>query len=231
MAVDSPSGDRGVQTARERHELPASVVNEPPFLMDMADEIIRLVRTWSHLKARMVSTVDPEVGSLFLLSRLIKDGPTRAKDLAEAMCADQSTVSRQVAALVRSGLVERQADPADGRASILVPTPSGLASINEHFAHRGHALEPLVADWSDAERQRFVEGLRRFSTALETRRDEVSAVMARSHTAVTAGHLSAAHPESGGGAEAHHDGAHSSRPTAQSLVEHVHPLASTERSH
>ena len=43
--------------------------------------------------------------------------------LAAAVHSDPSTVSRQVAALVRAGLIERQADPEDGRASVLVPTP------------------------------------------------------------------------------------------------------------
>lgn len=157
----------------------AGISTEPD--VDLADQILRLVRTWSYLKAKMVSTVDPEVSTLFLISRLIKDGPTRAKDLAEATCADQSTVSRQVANLVKSGLVERQADPDDGRASILVPTQLGVARVNEHFANRGRALEPLVADWSDDERRQFVNLLRKFTSNLEARRDEVARVMTEGH--------------------------------------------------
>ena len=50
------------------------------------------------------------------------------------LCADPSTVSRQVASLVKAGLVERQADPDDGRASILVPTELGRAKVREHSA-------------------------------------------------------------------------------------------------
>lgn len=177
--------------------------------VDIADQVIHLVRTWSSLKARMATTVDPEISSLFLIGRLVKDGPTRAKDLAEATCADQSTVSRQVAALVKAGLIERQADPDDGRASILVPTPAGVERVTQHFANRGRALEPLVSDWSPKEREQFVLLLRRFTTNLESRREEVVELMTKSHHQATAG-----------------------IPAARSdfHTEHVHPHHSTERS-
>ena len=183
--------------------------------VEVADQIIHLVRTWSYLKARMTSTVDPEISSLFLIGRLVKDGPTRAKDLAEATCADQSTVSRQVAALVKAGLVERQADPDDGRASILVPTALGVARLEKHFAYRGRALEPLVADWSDSERREFVRLLRRFTANLESRREDVSRAMTQSHAEATFP-VPAARPESGR--------------RVPPDRENVQPPASTERS-
>jgi DNA-binding MarR family transcriptional regulator len=127
--------------------------------------------------------VDPEISSLFLIGRLVKNGPTRAKDLAGAICADQSTVSRQVAALVKAELIERLADPDDGRASLLRPTALGVARLEKHFANRGQALAPLTADWSDDERRQFVELLDRFTTSLESRRDDVAKTMTRSHSA------------------------------------------------
>lgn len=46
-------------------------------------------------------------------------------DLARATSVDFSTLSRQVAALVRRGLVVRRRDPADGRALALALTPRG----------------------------------------------------------------------------------------------------------
>ena len=57
-----------------------------------------------------------------LLFQLVNDGPRRSSALAETACVDPSTVSRQVAQLVKAGLVERQSDPEDGRASLLVAT-------------------------------------------------------------------------------------------------------------
>ena len=86
----------------------------------------------------------------FLLVKLAQLGPSRASELAEQVCADPSTVSRQVAHLVKSGLLERRADPDDGRASILVPTELGLAKVREFSSRRGRALAPVIADWSQA---------------------------------------------------------------------------------
>lgn len=169
------------QIGQGRNESTAAV-DHPGSSLDLADQIIRLVRSWSSLKAKMVSTVDPEISSLFLIGRLVKNGPARAKDLAGAICADQSTVSRQVAALVKAELIERLADPDDGRASLLMPTALGVARLEKHFAHRGRALAPLTADWSDDERRQFLELLDRFTTSLESRRDEVAQAMTRSHS-------------------------------------------------
>ena len=50
--------------------------------------------------------------------RVINDGPICASALAEMVQSDPSTISRQVAALVRDGLLKRRADPIDGRARI-----------------------------------------------------------------------------------------------------------------
>src|SRR5262245_11500612 len=64
--------------------------------------------------------------AFILLKNLIHMGPSRSSALAAAVHSDPSTVSRQVAALVRDGLVERRADQDDGRASLLAATPAGL---------------------------------------------------------------------------------------------------------
>jgi DNA-binding MarR family transcriptional regulator len=215
-----PSGQRHARRGTRAAPVDSLAVSD----VDLADQIIRLVRTWSSLKAKMVSTVDPEVGTLFLLIRLIKDGPTRAKDLAEATSADQSTVSRQVGALVKAGLIERQADPDDGRASILVPTSSGRAKVNDHFANRGRAVEPLVADWSEDEREQFVQLLRRFNVTLDARRDDVVRTMAESHTGATA-ILPA--PSTHAHSTEHQETKHQHAPSHPATV---HPQASTERS-
>lgn len=179
---DVPAGTTNRQPIVDRPEATPAAGDHPEPSVDLADQIVRLVRGWSYLKAKMVSTVDPEISSLFLIGRLVKDGPTRAKDLAGAICADQSTVSRQVAALVKAELIERLADPDDGRASLLMPTALGVAKLERHFANRGRALAPLMADWSVEERRQFVELLDRFTTSLESRRDEVASTMARSHS-------------------------------------------------
>ena len=149
---------------------------------EIADAMVNLIHTYQNLKSRMASSLDPELASLFLLVRLVKGGPKRAKELADAMCADQSTVSRQVAGLVKAGLIERQADPDDGRASILVPTELGFDRVRGHFVNRGQGVEPIIADWPEADRGQFLRLLRQYNTTLELKRDEVLGSMARGHS-------------------------------------------------
>ncbi len=168
--------------AAENVELKAVGFAEVGQAAQIADALVSLIHTYQNLKFRVADSQDPEVASLFLLVRLVKGGPKRAKELAEAMCADQSTVSRQVAALVKSGLIERQSDPDDGRASILVPTDLGADRVEEHFVNRGHGVEPIIADWPAADRGQFLHLLRRYNSTLEVKRDEVISSMSRGHS-------------------------------------------------
>ena len=63
-------------------------------------------------------------------SSLLQDaGPLRASDLVARLGLDKSTVSRQVASLVDLGLVDRGADPDDGRAQVLTPSAEGAARL------------------------------------------------------------------------------------------------------
>ncbi|MEP7179046.1 MAG: MarR family transcriptional regulator, partial [Pseudonocardiales bacterium] len=91
-------------------------------------------------------------------------GPMRSSELAERIESDPSTVSRQVATLVDDGLLERRADPEDGRACLLVPTAKGHAVLSEHNAIRLQHFTGMLGDWSDADLRTFAALLQRFTT-------------------------------------------------------------------
>src|ERR1700760_3477817 len=78
---------------------------------------------------QLSSGLDPDLhldrSGYQLLGRL-ELGPLSLSGLAEAFRLDVSTVSRQVAALRRKGLVERIPDPDGGMAKLLRPTRLGL---------------------------------------------------------------------------------------------------------
>ncbi|QMU80482.1 winged helix-turn-helix transcriptional regulator [Streptacidiphilus sp. PB12-B1b] len=91
----------------------------------------------------------------------------RASALAAGVQSDLSTVSRQVAALVTHGLLERQADPVDGRASLLVVTAAGQAVIAEHEHARAAFFEQVLSDWTPDELGQFRQLLERFTAAYD----------------------------------------------------------------
>lgn len=147
---------------------------------EIGSVIVQLVRLYAGIKSRVTSGPDGEPSPLFLLVKLAHLGPSRASDLAEYLCADPSTISRQVSSLVKSGLIERRADPADGRASILVPTELGAERVREQEQRRGYTVLPVLEDWPIEDREDLLRLLRKYTDGLEERRDEIVSIMLRS---------------------------------------------------
>jgi DNA-binding MarR family transcriptional regulator len=100
--------------------------------------------------------------AVMLIKTLVHDGPSRSSALAAAVHSDPSTVSRQIAGLVRDGLVERRADPEDGRASVLVPTEAGLTLLEEQRRRVGLALARVVRQWTPEDLDKFLDLLDQF---------------------------------------------------------------------
>ncbi|SDC87032.1 MarR family winged helix-turn-helix transcriptional regulator [Actinokineospora iranica] len=93
--------------------------------------------------------------SYALLLHLSDIGPVRAADVVERTGLDKSTVSRQIARLEELDLVERVADPSDGRARLVQLTETGSARLAEVRADRRRQLRARVTDWSTADIQEF----------------------------------------------------------------------------
>ncbi|MCX4669540.1 MarR family transcriptional regulator [Streptomyces sp. NBC_01381] len=104
-----------------------------------------------------------------LLNRLDKEGPMGVKALAASMGIDSSTVTRQVAPLVDTGLVKRTSHPEDGRAVVLQLSPRGEARLNEVRSSRRDLMAELTEDWGPEERESFCTLLTRFNSALSAR--------------------------------------------------------------
>lgn len=104
-----------------------------------------------------------------LLNRLDKEGPMGVKALAASMGIDSSTVTRQVAPLVDTGLVKRTSHPEDGRAVVLQLSPRGLSRLEEVRSSRRQLMAELTQDWEPAERETFCALLTRFNSALSAR--------------------------------------------------------------
>lgn len=112
--------------------------------------------------AHKMSKVGVDRSTVMLLKTLVHHGPSRSSALAAAIHSDPSTVSRQIAAMVRDGLVERRADPEDGRASVLVATEAGIAVLEEQRRRLGLALARVVQQWAPEDVDAFLDLLERF---------------------------------------------------------------------
>lgn len=105
------------------------------------------------------------VGLVSALSTVMAHDGIRASDLARIEKVAAPSITRAVADLEARGLVEREADPADGRASLIRITQLGIKAIERARDGRAEQLLTLVdrADGVTLERLRdavdVLEGL------------------------------------------------------------------------
>ena len=149
---------------------PSSVVDEPPTSRDEtpAHQVLRSLMTvqgWFRETTRQV--IPHHSGaSLALMVLLERQGPLRARELAEISRVDPSVISRQVAQLVDAGLVEREADPHDRRAQLLTLSPAGATVLSQGRKALLTVVEERLAGWDSAELRGFAERLDRLITDL-----------------------------------------------------------------
>jgi DNA-binding MarR family transcriptional regulator len=136
---------------------------------EVAETFVTLMRSYTRTRTRFLAAAADDVdwAAHIVLKTLATAGPMRASDLAGYLQTDPSTVSRQVAALVKEGLVERQADPADGRASLLALTSRAASVIAEHDEVRLRHFADMLEDWSERDLRRFSALLRRFTATFD----------------------------------------------------------------
>jgi len=135
----------------------------------VADSVLGLMRTVRKAKARMAANArgDVESATQLLLHTVAAHGPLRTSALAESVHSDLSTVSRQVGALVAAGMLERRADPADGRACLLALTPAGEAAVAEHEQGRANFFAAVLDGWAEDELLQFAGLLDRFTASYD----------------------------------------------------------------
>jgi DNA-binding MarR family transcriptional regulator len=101
-----------------------------------------------------------------LLTRIGLRRPISVVELASLVGRDHSTVSRQVAKLEALGLVVRQTAKNDQRVRLLSPSASGRKMLGQFSRVRRAFLDDRLGSWTDEERAKLLELLRRFSETI-----------------------------------------------------------------
>ncbi len=108
-----------------------------------------------------------------LLFKLSSQGNSlRVTDLAEMLGVDAPTVTRKVQQLERDGMVVRQTDPEDRRASRIRLTPAGRRTIERVRRARRVWLEQLLQGWGDDDLSTLADLLGRVAENLERDLDD-----------------------------------------------------------
>lgn len=127
---------------------------------------LRRARAQSGEMAREVHPeLEPAAYGLFV--RLDDAGPQRATELSGYFGVGKATMSRQLRALEQLGLVARDPDPADGRASLVRLTDEGRDRFRHVRDARRERYVRKLADWDRAEVAELARLLHHFNQRSE----------------------------------------------------------------
>ena len=144
-----------------------------PDIERVINEMVRLKRLIHRLGQRPQDAPRPR-SSNWLLFAVRHRGPLRLADLAAACYIDASTASRQTAELVTQGLLGREPDPTDGRASLLALTEEGEQTVQDLIKQREEFFTSALAEWNDDDVRRLAELMGRLTDALDAEADRPS---------------------------------------------------------
>jgi DNA-binding MarR family transcriptional regulator len=124
------------------------VTTSPESSIEVAARLrLAIARTARRLRQEAGVDLSPSLAAA--LATVDKHGPLTPSELAERERVQRPTATRIVGRLADAGLVERTADRADGRVTLVSATPTGRALLrrlrqrkNAYLARRLRDLEP-----------------------------------------------------------------------------------------
>ncbi|MEV0530573.1 MarR family transcriptional regulator [Kitasatospora sp. NPDC050463] len=133
---------------------------------DIAEALGLLLRrsTRARLYTQLTEGLGKAVDDLTypVLSGLARTGACSAADLGREIGLDRTTVTRRADRLEQAGLLQRQPDPTDGRATLLALTGQGHDIVSVTRRRLTAGIEASLATWPQADAQAFARQLRRF---------------------------------------------------------------------
>ena len=112
-------------------------------LLDVLGRLIRTARAAGHRHQAEYGLSGTPLGIL----KALATAEARAGDLAVRLQVAPSVVSRALVPLEQAGLVEREHDPDDARASRLRLTEQGRLRLEQARRDFADRFTPLLADW------------------------------------------------------------------------------------
>jgi DNA-binding MarR family transcriptional regulator len=131
----------------------------------LEQELLTLLRRARAMSAEMGREVHPDLDpeAYGLLAGIHDYSRARASDLAGHFGLGKATVSRQLKVLAELGLIEREPDPADGRAHVLVITEEGRQRMETTRAARRSRWHAVLGRWPVDDVRLLADMLARFN--------------------------------------------------------------------
>lgn len=125
------------------------------------DRLMRRIHAGLNATAEDFDTYQVGPAGGMLLLTLADMAPVQAKDLVAALQRDKSQLARSLAALEKKGLIVREPDPNDGRATQLSLTKEGASFAKRLNLAVANVLEEILTPFSAKDLQSFKSLLRK----------------------------------------------------------------------
>jgi DNA-binding MarR family transcriptional regulator len=142
----------------------------------LSTELVRVMKLFQSMRQhapKLHPGVEP--ASYPILFNLVEE-PRRVSLLADCIHSDVSTVSRQVSMLASHGLLDKVADPLDGRAYMVSLSAEGKDIVERLKTGRGEWFRQMLHDWEPADADAFNDQLARFASSFEASTDQIRSI-------------------------------------------------------
>lgn len=134
----------------------------------ISEAFARLMKLGQRARSRRKSYGGVDQNGFVIIKYIFTTGACRASEISDAAGMDPSIVTRQVQQLINTGLLERFADPLDGRASLLRCTSAGEDFYEVHRCAKDAFYANVFADWTDADISQLASLLDRLNNDIES---------------------------------------------------------------
>ena len=136
--------------------MPDEVPMQEPSAVEVVGTLMRLLHAIRRGQRMRFGERDLSGPRIRVLAAVAEARPVRMGDLAGRLGLTARTITTLVDALEQDGLIERQADPTDRRATLIDLTPMGH-SYNDHISSGlSEMAEQIVGPLSAEERLQFL---------------------------------------------------------------------------
>jgi DNA-binding MarR family transcriptional regulator len=120
-------------------------------------------RSWEDIQVRAGLSIDRASAILLKVVAQCDKTPCRMQDIAKLLGIEAPSVTRTVQDLEHAGLVTRQTDPQDKRASHVVLTAKGRQQLARLQKARRERLSQALHTWTPAQRKQLGAMLQRLA--------------------------------------------------------------------
>ncbi|MBO1511484.1 MarR family winged helix-turn-helix transcriptional regulator [Metabacillus bambusae] len=137
-------------------------------MQDQSDLDLRLFRVWMKASKAVVENIQKDIQShninnenFITLELLYSKGPHPVQKISEILSIPSGSITYVVDKLEKKGLVERQPNPNDRRASNVVLTEEGRTLFDEIFPKHVATISQNLSFISNDEKEQLIDLLKR----------------------------------------------------------------------